>query len=113
MSAATTGLAVCSARAASGHAAAAPSSAASFDHHVGAREQRRRDLKAERPGRLQVDDELEFRRLQDRQVGGLGALEDLTGVGAELTIHATDILLDFNDGAGLFFFLAFSLWAPA
>jgi len=29
--------------------------------------------RAERPGRLQVDDKLEFGRLQDRQVGGLGA----------------------------------------
>ena len=42
-------------------------------------------------GRLQVDDELEFGRLQDRQVGGIGALKDLTGVDADLTIHVQDI----------------------
>src|SRR5262249_56330580 len=39
----------------------------------------------ERPGRLRVDDEFEFGRLQDRQVGGLRALEDLTGIDADLT----------------------------
>ena len=51
----------------------------------------RRHFEAERPGRLQVDDELEFGRLQDRQVGGLRALEDLTGVDADLTIHVQSI----------------------
>jgi len=39
-----------------------------LNHLVGAREQRRRNGDAERPGRLQVDDELEFGRLLDRQV---------------------------------------------
>ena len=34
---------------------------------------------AERPGRLQVDDGLELGGLDDRQVGGLRAVEDLTG----------------------------------
>ena len=34
-----------------------------FDHLVGDGEQRRRNLKAERLGRLQVNDELEFGRL--------------------------------------------------
>src|SRR5262245_37010669 len=34
---------------------------------------------------LHVDNELELGRLQDRQVGRLGALEDLTGVDANLT----------------------------
>jgi hypothetical protein len=65
--------------------------AASFDHLVGEQLQGVRHLKAERPGRLQVDHQLEFRRLQHRQVGGLGALEHLTGVGADLTIHARTI----------------------
>jgi hypothetical protein len=37
----------------------------------------RGNVKAERPGRLQVDDELKFGGLQDRQVGGLCTLEDL------------------------------------
>jgi hypothetical protein len=47
--------------------------------------------KPERLDRLQIDDELEFRRLQHGQVGRLGALQDLTGVGADLTIHVHTI----------------------
>src|SRR5262249_6224437 len=64
---------------------------ASLDHLVGAGEECRWNGDAERPGRLQVDDELEFGRLQDRQVGGLRALEDLTGVGADLAPHVQTI----------------------
>jgi hypothetical protein len=63
----------------------------SFDHLVGEREQRRRNFEAERPGRLHVDDKLEFGRLQDREVGGLRALEDLTGVDADPTKHVQPI----------------------
>jgi hypothetical protein len=43
--------------------------------------------KAKCPGCLQVDDKLEFGGLRDRQVGGLHAPEDLTGVDADLTIR--------------------------
>jgi hypothetical protein len=53
----------------------------SFDHLVGELLEMQRHVEAECPGRLQVDDELEFGRLQDRQVSRLRALEDLTGVG--------------------------------
>lgn len=38
-------------------------------------------------GGLQVDGELEPGPLNDRQVGGLSALEDLTRIKADLTIH--------------------------
>ena len=48
-------------------------------------------VEAKCPGRLQVDQKLEFSGLCDRQVGGLHALEDLTGVNADLTKHVWNI----------------------
>ena len=49
------------------------------------------NLDAERPGCLQINDELEFGRLQDRQVGWLGPLKDMTGVDADLMKHVRDV----------------------
>jgi hypothetical protein len=45
-----------------------------------------RDGQAERLGGLEIDDQLECRRLLDRQIGGLGALEDLSDVTADVAI---------------------------
>jgi hypothetical protein len=54
----------------------------SLDQLVGEQLDRVRYLDAERPSRLQVDDELEFGRLQDRQVGRLRAVERRISCGA-------------------------------
>ena len=54
-----------------------------LDHLVGAGEQRRRHVDAERLGGRQIDDELELGRLHHRQIGGLGAFEDAAGVRAD------------------------------
>jgi NAD(P)-dependent dehydrogenase (short-subunit alcohol dehydrogenase family) len=64
----------------------------SFDHLVGDGEYRWRHLDAERARRLKIDDELELGRLQHRQIGGLGALEDLPGIGADLTTRLREVL---------------------
>src|SRR6059058_3450134 len=50
--------------------------AASFDHLVGAGEERRRDGQAEPAGGFDVYGEDEHRRLLYRQLGGAGAFED-------------------------------------
>src|SRR6266446_8352862 len=54
----------------------------SFDHLVGGDEQFIRHGEAERPGDLMVDNQLELRRLHDRQIRRLRTLEDTAGVDA-------------------------------
>jgi hypothetical protein len=58
----------------------------SFDHLVGAGEQRRRNFDAERSRRDRVDDEVELGRLLDRKIGGLRLPQNLVDqvVGAPL-----------------------------
>src|SRR5690242_16624877 len=52
----------------------------SLDYLVGAGRQRRRHFQAEGSCGRQVDDELEFARLNHRQVGRLLAFEDATSI---------------------------------
>jgi hypothetical protein len=54
--------------------------AASFDDLVGKGEDRSRDRQPQRLRRLEIDNQLVLGRLLDRQVGGLGAFEDLVDV---------------------------------
>ena len=48
-----------------------------FDHFVGAQKRCGRYVEAKHFGRLEVDDEFEFRRLLERQFGRFGAFEYL------------------------------------
>ena len=55
----------------------------SFDHLVGAQQERRRQLDADRFGGLEIDDQLKPGRLLDRQIGGLRTVENLRHVGGD------------------------------
>src|SRR5262249_19456119 len=57
--------------------------AVSLDHLVGAAEQRERNGEPERPGSLEIDDQLDLRCLLHRQVGRLLALKDAAGIDAD------------------------------
>ena len=59
----------------------------SFDHLIGASEQRWRHGETEHPGRLGVDHQLELGRLHHRQVRGLCALGHAAGEDTELTVR--------------------------
>src|SRR5712691_6505204 len=56
-----------------------------MDQLIRAQQQGLRDRQAERLRGLEVDDQLELGRLLHRQVGGLGALQDLIHVRGGLT----------------------------
>jgi hypothetical protein len=57
-----------------------------FDHLVGAGEQHRRNLKAERLGSFEVDYQFELGRLQDGQISGLLPLQNAAHIDASLAI---------------------------
>jgi hypothetical protein len=56
-----------------------------FDHLVGAGEQRRRHLEAERLCRLKVDDKLELDRGLDGKLAQLRSLEDAIDIGGRVS----------------------------
>src|SRR5258707_111956 len=58
-----------------------------FDDLIRALQERRRDRQAERLGGLEVDHEVELRRLLDRQIARPGAPKDLVNVPGEATQH--------------------------
>jgi hypothetical protein len=59
----------------------------SFDYLVGAGEQIVRNYKAERFGRLEIDNGLELGRLHNRKVGRFLTLEDAAGVESDLPVR--------------------------
>jgi len=65
-------------------------SAPLFDHLVGAGEQHGRHVEPERAGGRQIDDEIELGRLYHRQIGGLLAFQDASGIDTNLAIGFGD-----------------------
>src|SRR5262245_50956057 len=70
---------------------APPSRFTSFNHLVGAGEQRRRHVEAEHPCGLSVNDEFELAHLLDRQFRRLCTLEDATGIDADDTPRIREV----------------------
>ena len=66
-------------------------SSKSLDHLVGAGEQLVGHGQPESPCSLVVDDELERRGLQDRQIGGLRPFDDAAGIETDLTISVPNV----------------------
>jgi len=62
-----------------------------FEHVVGDRDQPWRNLDAKRSRHLKVDRKLEFGRLQNRQIGGLGAFENFARIDADLTMNSDEL----------------------
>ena len=62
-----------------------------FDHLTGFGEQRQWHRQSERLGCPQIDQEIEFGRLHDRQVGGLFALEDSADVGSGVLVALGEV----------------------
>src|SRR6476660_10014178 len=62
-----------------------------FDHLIGTGEQRGRHFEAKRLRGFEIDHQLEFGWLLDRQVGRLGALENFSGVLASLAICSANV----------------------
>ena len=62
----------------------------SFDYLVGSVQEAVRHCETYGLGGFQIDHKIEFSRLNDWQVGGLGALENSTGVDAGLPVQVGD-----------------------
>ena len=62
-----------------------------FDHLIGPGEDRLWDREAERLAGLEIDDQLKHGQLLNRQIGRLGAFEDLVDVGCRAPVQIREI----------------------
>src|ERR1700740_1601556 len=75
-----------------------------FDHLVGPREQRWRNLEAERPGGLEVNKHLELGGLLNRKLGWFCTLEKLIDVGSSAPDQISDICSVGDETADIYEF---------
>src|SRR5262245_134597 len=74
----------------------------SFDHLVGAGENRVWHGQAEGLGGLEIDDELEPGRQLDRQLARLGTLEDAIDIGGRTPVAVGEVLAVADQSSGLY-----------
>ena len=89
-----------------------------LDHLVGAAEQRQREGEAERLGGLEIDNELDFCKQLDRQVGGLLPVENAPAIYANkaLSFGKARTVSDKTAGQRLFdvrVYIAGTAWRAA
>jgi hypothetical protein len=75
-----------------------------LDHLVGAGKDRLRDCQCDCLGGLQVGDQLKCGRVLDREIGRLGAVEDLSGVDADLSVYADEArsIVEYRDATAAY-----------
>src|SRR5919107_1926994 len=66
-------------------------SGSSFDHHIGAADQRGRQGDAQGTGGLQIDEQFHFRDQLDWKICGLLTIEDPSGIDAGATMRLRKI----------------------
>src|SRR5262249_38721342 len=71
-----------------------------FDDFVDEGKHHRRNFDAERLGSLEIDEQVEFCGLHNRQVDGLFALEDFTNVSASLPVGLPKVRAIARESAG-------------
>src|SRR6266567_5812237 len=79
----------------------------SFDHLIGAGDEGREDVEADRGRGFEIDDQLEFGGQLDRQIGRPGAVEDAVDVTRRALEQDTEIGALGNEPAGR---NVFSIW---
>src|SRR5262249_28662397 len=71
-----------------------------FDHLIGASDERRRDVKVQSFGGLEVDDQLELDRSLNWKVGGVGALEKTINIASRSFVEVVRVPAVGHHGTG-------------
>src|SRR5215475_636478 len=78
----------------------------SFDYFIRSIQQRLRNRETDLLRRLEIDHQLEFRGLLDRQIGGLGSLENFVHVICGASVAVCKVPAVGHEAAGLYSFSA-------
>src|SRR5215471_21097909 len=74
----------------------------SLDDVIGSEQQRLRDGETDLLGRLEIDDELELRRLLDRNIAGLGTFQNLVHIHGGAPVQVGNVHAVRHKNAGFY-----------